>query len=306
MASGTNLEHSAKPRRRLRPGWAATIFAVALLASGCSFGARYIFRTSPALTRTPASVDLAYRNVDFTSDDGLALHGWLLPADSELPLVLFFHGNGGNISHRLPHLADLRAMGFPVFVFDYRGYGKSAGRPRSEEDLYRDGRAALAWLERNGRNPAQILYYGRSLGAAVALRLALENPPAGVVLEAAFTTLHEIAARIDPLNYYLFGFWSLGKSFDNLARVERLAVPLLVIHGRDDQIVPVAMGRTVYARAPSPKAYLEIAGAGHADTREAGGELYRRAWLELAETAAERQRQRTDDTAPERAAARPR
>jgi fermentation-respiration switch protein FrsA (DUF1100 family) len=169
-------------------------------------------------------------------------------------------------------------MGLPVFIFDYRGYGASEGRPLTEEDLYRDGRGALGWLRQRGWSPDRMIYYGRSLGGAVALQMALETPPAGVILECSFTSLRAMAKKRTPVLYALAGWWGIGDRFDNLGKISRLQSPLLVIHGDRDQIVPWIMGKQLFEEAPEPKTFLSVAGAGHSDSYIAGGSSYQQAW----------------------------
>lgn len=252
------------------------------LLYGCGVGTRFIFSTSPEMLATPEGRGLAYEEVWFAAEDGVRLHGWFVPGESGKPLVLFFHGNAANISHRVDNLHHLHGMGFPVFIFDYRGFGRSEGWPRAESDLWRDARGALAWLAARGWTPDRMVYFGSSMGAAVAVQTALEAPPAGIVLEAPFTSLPEIARRLSPVTYTLVGWWSIGDSFDNVRRIGRLSVPLLIFHGDRDRIVPVEMSRRLYARAREPKTLVIVEGAGHSDAYLAGGEGYRQAWLRFA------------------------
>lgn len=249
-----------------------------LVQSGCGFGTRYIFTSSNDMLGTPAQNGLAFEEIWFPSADGVLLHGWYVPGESNQPLVVFFHGNAANITHRLDNITVLHRMGLPVFIFDYRGYGASNGRALEEEDLYKDARGALQWLQPRGWTPDRLIYYGRSMGAAVALQLALEQPPAGVVLECAFTSLREIAWEMTPVTYTLFGWWSIDARFDNLAKIPRLQRPLLMIHGDQDRIIPWSMGRNVFENAPEPKTFLSVSGAGHSDAFEVGEAAYQLAW----------------------------
>lgn len=266
----------------MRPLTSTVLFCLILLLPGCDLGTRYIFNASQDLRGTPEDVNLVYEDVRVVSADGVDLHGWYVPADSSMPLVCFFHGNAANISHRIENIAYLHAMGFPVFIFDYRGFGSSQGQPLHEVDLYEDGRGVLAWLRQHGWSPERTIYYGRSLGGAVALQMALEQPPAGLVLEAPFTSLRQIARRHAPVSYYLFGVWAIGSKFDNIGKIKDLNAPLLVFHGSRDAIVPLHMSQDLIGQAPEPKRLVEVTGAGHSDAYVAGGELYRSAWLEFA------------------------
>ena len=236
----------------------------------------FIFFPDRPLVATPALYDLAYEDVHFPAADGTALHGWFLPGEAEQPLILFFHGNAGNISHRLNNLRLLHRLGLNVFIFDYRGYGSSAGKA-GEEGTYRDARGALTWLQARGWSPPRIVYFGRSLGAAVAVQLALETPPAGLILETPFTSIAAMGRHHNPILYFALG-WLLDARYDNLAKIGRIRVPLLIFQGDRDTIVPKSMARQLFDAANEPKNWHIIPGADHNDTYEVGGEDYWRAW----------------------------
>src|SRR5512143_669211 len=171
-----------------------------------------------------------------TTDDGVRLHAWYAPAPAQssgadqAPVLVWSHGNGGNIANRVDVILALRARGVSVLAYDYRGYGRSQGRP-SETGVYCDARAAYDSERLRGTPPGRIVCFGESLGSAVTLRLATERPCAGVVLVAPFTTLAEVACR----HYGLLGRLA-GSRFDAVANVEHLRVPLLVAHGDRDEI----------------------------------------------------------------------
>jgi fermentation-respiration switch protein FrsA (DUF1100 family) len=237
----------------------------------------YIFFPERTLHATPEVAGLAYEEVHFPAADGVLLHGWLLPGQRGRPLLLFAHGNAGNISHRIDNLAHFRRLGLSVFIFDYRGYGLSEGQI-TEAGSYADIRGALGWLKGRGWNPQQMIYFGRSMGAAVALQLALEEPPAGLVLESAFTSVARMGWHHQPLTYALFGWWALTSRYDNLGKIGRLRCPLLMFQGNKDRIVPLKMARQLFARAPQPKLLYLIPGAGHNDTYDVGGGPYWEQW----------------------------
>jgi uncharacterized protein len=202
----------------------------------------------------------------FTAEDGVALHGWFATAEGEARdlAVLVSHGNGGNVAHRRHLLEGLSAAGLHVLVYDYRGYGKSEGSP-SEAGLYRDGRAAQAWLlERTGLPAGRLVQYGESLGAAVALELARAAPaPRALVLESPFTSLADVAGLHYP---WLPVSLLLRDEYDNAGKIGRLAVPLLVMHGTHDSIVPPGHGRTLVERAAGrPRRLVEVRGSDHND-----------------------------------------
>ncbi|MBW6510182.1 MAG: lysophospholipase [Desulfuromonadales bacterium] len=248
-----------------------------ILLSGCSMDNAFIFFPTRELVMTPHSVGLPYDEVYFTAADDTRLHGWFVPGQAEAPVILFFHGNAGNISHRVDNLRLFHQhLGVSVFIIDYRGYGNSAGKT-SEEGTYADARGALGWLHDNGWNNDRIIYFGRSVGAAVATQLALEKPPAGLVLESPFTSVAAMGRRHNPILYFLLG-WLLQSRYDTLSKIDQAGAPLLLFHGTRDTIVPPAMGKDVFARAREPKTLHLIEGAGHNDTLAHGQREYWQAW----------------------------
>lgn len=262
---------------------ASFLFRLALLAAlaslcGCGFGMRYVFSTSRDTLSTPDRRGLAYEEVWFPARDGVKLHGWLVPGEADKPLVVFFHGNAANISHRVDQIACLNSLGLSVFIFDYRGFGVSEGRALSEEDIYRDARGALDYLATRGHPPGRLVYFGSSMGAAVALQMALETPPTGVALECPFTSLRDIARHMTPVTYALVGWWSIDTAFDNINKIGLLSRPLLILHGDRDDKIPLEMSRLLFVKAKEPKTLLVVPGAGHSDVFSVGGETYRQAW----------------------------
>lgn len=251
------------------------------LLSGCSIGVDHIF-TSPADTvATPEQAGMSYEDVWFFSPDRIQLHGWLIPSQNNRPLVLFFHGNATNISFLVPNLHYLHRLGLPIFIFDYRGYGTSRGQPLDEEDFYQDARGALRFLAQRGWNPERMIYLGQSLGAAIALQMALERPPAGIVLESPFTSLRAIARKTAPLLYALFGWWHIGDRFDNLGKIPRLNRPVLIIHGKQDRVIPPAMSQRLFSRANEPKTLILLEKSGHHVISQETVAAYSRTWLEF-------------------------
>ncbi|WP_221249803.1 alpha/beta hydrolase [Desulfuromonas versatilis] len=241
---------------------------------------QFVFFPEAHLVATPALYDLPFEEVFYPTADGETIHGWLVPGDPERPLVLFCHGNAGNISHRLDNLRLFhRLLGLSVFIFDYRGYGKSSGKA-SEEGTYADARGALAWLQQRGWQPQRMIYFGRSLGAGVAVQLALEQPPGALVLETPFPSIAAMGWRHNPILYLLLG-WALDARYDSFNKLARIHVPLLMFQGDRDHIVPEKMARGLFERANQPKTFHLIRGAGHNDTYEAGGEAYWQQWREF-------------------------
>ncbi|HWC27455.1 MAG TPA: alpha/beta hydrolase [Solirubrobacteraceae bacterium] len=229
-----------------------------------------LFFPSRTIVQTPADAGLRYDDVRFQTDDGAALHGWWVQRRAAaLGHVLLFHGNAGNVGDRVLHAAVLTAVGFDVLLFDYRGYGHSSGAP-SERGTYRDARAALACLlRRPDVDPERLVYLGESLGGAVALELALERPPAGLVLLSAFTGVREMAR----VHYPVIPPALVPDAYPSLRLIAGLRAPLLVLHGEDDMIVPVEQGRALFDAAPEPKRLRIVPGVGHNDIVFSAGAL---------------------------------
>jgi uncharacterized protein len=217
---------------------------------------------------TPADVGLEYRDLDFESGDGERLHAWWVPARGECRgHVLVCHGNAGNIGDRVLHAQLLTAVGLDVMLFDYRGYGRSSGRP-DEPGTYRDAHAALDCLRRQpGVDPSRIVYFGESLGGGVAIELACAEPPAGLALLSAFTSVREIAR----VHYSFLPGALVPDAYPSLERIRELRTPLLVLHGDRDDIVPLDHGRALYEAAPGPKRIHVFEGAGHNDVLDRAG-----------------------------------
>lgn len=276
MAAAWGDSSSAPPRKRhFLKGWlsmpipALYLCLLAALALGLAilFYPRIerfmIFYPETEFSALPGDYGLRHDEVTLQTADGVHIHGWFFPGGPADPVILFCHGNAGNISHRLDNIRCLLDRGLQVFIFDYRGYGRSHGTP-SEQGLYRDGLAAYGYLTRvKGFAPEQVIVFGRSLGAAVAVEIALRREVGGLILESAFTSLREMA-RSQWL-FYPFSFF-LPAHYDNLAKIPGIAAPKLLIHGDRDEIVPFALGRRLFDAAGGPKRFYRIMGAGHNDT----------------------------------------
>jgi fermentation-respiration switch protein FrsA (DUF1100 family) len=209
------------------------------------------------LLATPADIGLEFEDVRFTTRDGVVLHGWFIPGARGGPVLLYCHGNAGNISHRLDQIRILHDLGLSVFIFDYRGYGLSTGHP-SEAGTYDDAQAAWNHLVDSRKFAARdIVIYGQSLGAAIAAHLARERESAALILESPFTSIADVAGR----HYWFLPVrWLSRFEYATAAYVGEVRAPVLVIHSPDDEIVPFALGREVFARAHEPKTLLEISG----------------------------------------------
>jgi fermentation-respiration switch protein FrsA (DUF1100 family) len=239
---------------------------------------RFIYYPDPYWVVKPEDLGLKGEAVWLSPEPGVRLHAWFFPqpqpfqqdpVKKPLATLLFCHGNAGNVSHRLGNVAFLLRAGFQVLLFDYRGYGASSGRP-SEQGLYRDAAAAWAHLiERKDAAGVPRVIFGRSLGGAVAVELATRVQAEGLIVESTFTSLLSLARVSFP-----FPLPPLPVKYDSLSKIRRLQMPLLVIHGERDALIPVSEGQALFEAAPEPKAWYIIAGAGHNDTYLAGGDAY--------------------------------
>jgi fermentation-respiration switch protein FrsA (DUF1100 family) len=210
----------------------------------------------------------------FSAADGTRLHGWWcrrLGGDAGDPVLLFFHGNAGNLSHRADLLIEL-ATRTPasVFVVGYRGYGRSEGRPK-EAGLYLDARAAWKYLtEEKGVRPDRIVIFGKSLGGGVAVDLALEAPAAGLIVESSFTSIPDMAGA----HYPFVPKFLVRTQMNSVAKIPLISMPKLFIHSQKDRVVPYRLGRGLYDAASKPKTFHEVVGAGHNETWLVGGNDY--------------------------------
>jgi len=213
------------------------------------------------LDAVPTDIGLEYDDVYIDTADGERLHGWYVAAANPRGVLLFFHGNAGNISHRLESILIFNQLRLDVLIIDYRGYGQSSGKP-SEQGTYRDAWAVWSYLlEQRNVAPEQIVIFGRSLGGAVgawlASQLPVERPPAALIVESSFSSGPDMARRLYPiyppkllarLKYPVVGY------------VRNLACPVLVVHSRDDEIIPFAMGRAIFEAVSGPKDFIELRG----------------------------------------------
>ncbi|MBW2650181.1 MAG: alpha/beta hydrolase [Deltaproteobacteria bacterium] len=218
---------------------------------------RFIYFPEREFYETPDKAGLSYETVSFKAADGVNLSGWFIPAGKPRGVVLFCHGNAGNISHRLDSILVFHHLGLSTFIFDYRGYGASEGKP-TEAGTYLDAEAAWRYLtEERDLPPTGIILFGRSLGGAIAARIAQDHKPEALIVESTFTSVPDIAADIYP-----FLPVRLLSRFDYNAGeyIGRVACPVLVIHSTGDDIIPFAHGRRLFEAAKEPKQFLEIAG----------------------------------------------
>lgn len=252
---------AAAPRRLLKPllvgllgAYLAVHVAVFMLQD------RLLFMPSSEVAATPAAAQLSFEPFTVTSTDDVEISGWLIPAPNARGVVLYHHGNGGNIGGRVDRARRLHDQGLTVVMFDYRGYGDSTGQP-SERGLIDDSRAVYDWLVRERSvSPARIVLWGRSLGGAVAVATAEQVPCAGLVIESSFTSIAEMARRQYP--WLVAATWLIRHPFRSIDRIERVEAPVLVAHGRDDELIPFTHGQRLHARSRSSRPLVELRG-GH-------------------------------------------
>ena len=219
---------------------------------------------------TPARIGLAYEQLTLDTEDGVRIDTWFIPASSRSPTLLFFHGNAGNISHRLESIQIFHELGLNVLIIDYRGYGRSTGKP-SEQGLYRDAAAAWLYLTKSrGIDAKEIVLFGRSMGGAVATQLAAKTQPAAVILESTFTSVPDMAAKLYPL---LPVRWLARLDFNALENIRHIKSPVLILHSPDDEIVPFEHARSLFEAAHEPKRLVELRG-GHNDGFIVSGQFY--------------------------------
>ncbi len=223
------------------------------------FQERLVYFPSREQAGAPGDLGLGFRDVRFPAADGVMLHGWYVPAERARGTALFFHGNAGNITHRLETVRLAHGLGRNLFLIDYRGYGQSQGRP-TEAGTYADAQGAWDWLRREtGEASGRLVVWGRSLGGAVAAHLAaaLDPPPAALILESTFTSLPDMGAVAYP---FLPVRLIARMRYLVAADLARVRCPVLVAHSPDDEIVPFSFGERLYAAAPEPKRFLRLRG----------------------------------------------
>jgi pimeloyl-ACP methyl ester carboxylesterase len=237
------------------------------------FEHRQVYVPSGVMSRDPGELGRPHEDVYFAASDDIRLHGWFFPADPGSPrahlALLLLHGNGGNICHRLDYCEIWLSLGLNVFVFDYRGYGRSEGRP-TEEGTYRDAQAAHTWVRAKGFEPRNIIALGKSLGGGVASELALREPVGSLILQSTFSNIQSVGAELFP--------WLPVKRFhtikyDTISKLPRIRVPILVMHSRHDQVIAYHHAERNFAVANDPKMFWEIFGH-HTGALEAGASEY--------------------------------
>ncbi len=210
---------------------------------------------------TPKEWELDYKQVNLRIETGDVISGWYIPHPEAEKTILFFHGNGGNISHRGDSLYIFHKLKLNVLIIDYPGYGESEGQP-SEHGLYQSANAAWLYLTKDKKiNPEKIIIFGRSLGGAVATDLASRVKAGGLILESTFSSARDFVDVAFPVfSYFIY----LRYSFNSLNKIKSVKIPLLSIHSPDDEVIPYKLGQKLFNAAPSVKVFLQIKG-GHND-----------------------------------------
>ncbi|RKY31256.1 MAG: alpha/beta hydrolase [Candidatus Omnitrophota bacterium] len=230
---------------------------------------RVLFIPTRELETRPCDIGLDYEEENFITSDNVSLHGWFIPYQDAGCTVLFCHGNGGNISHRLEKLKFFNTLKSNVFIFDYRGYGKSQGRP-SEEGLYIDVKAAYDYLLTRNIAPDEIIGFGESLGGAVIIDLASKNKIGALIVSGTISNAGDMAKQLYP---YLPS-WIFSSRLDSLNKIKSIDAPKLIIHSLQDEIVPFRLGEKLYQAAPGPKEFLQVSGT-HNEAFYVSQELFR-------------------------------
>ncbi len=241
---------------------------------------RMLYHPSREIEQTPNQVGLHYENINLTTSDGVNINGWFVPGENLAEddhvtrlTVLFFHGNAGNISHRLDKIGIFRDLGVDTFIIDYRGYGRSEGQP-NEQGTYHDAQTAYEYLTQQRKlSPHSIIAYGESLGCAIAADLASKVELRGLVLEEGFTSTGDVGQEMFP---FLPVRRLVRNKYDTISKLPRIHIPLLIFHSREDTLIKFTHGQRLFAAANDPKQFVELHG-GHNDAFEVSALTYRAA-----------------------------
>ncbi|MBU0549638.1 MAG: alpha/beta hydrolase [Candidatus Omnitrophica bacterium] len=249
---------------------AVLIFSSFIFAYLRYFESKGIYYPTKDISLSPADIGIKYEDIFFTTEDGARLNGWFIPQEKPRGTLLFCHGNAGNIGDRVEFVGIFYKLNLNVLIFDYRGYGRSQGRP-SEEGLYKDAQAAYRYLlSRKDINKSPIIIYGKSIGANVAIDLASKVNTVALIVDSAFTSACDMGRKLFP---YLPVKWVITVKFDALAKIKEINIPKLIIHSRDDEIVPFKMGQRLFEAAPQPKEFYPMRG-GHNEAIFIAGQEY--------------------------------
>ena len=235
---------------------------------------RLIFVPSSEFTITPEQIGLVAEEIWISVNSEEQIHGWWVPNPNSDGVLLYFHGNSGNISDNLAHTRRFYQLGMSVLLIDYRGYGRSLGKFPNEQQVYEDARLAWNYLLDKGIEGKDIIIYGHSLGGAIAIDLATEHPQAaGLIIESSFTKMLDIVNEQGIYDLFPVG-WILTHKFDSISKLPQVKMPVLLIHGTADQTVPSWMSEALYQVAPEPKQLLIVSGGDHSNVATVSGEEY--------------------------------
>lgn len=236
--------------------WAAAVVVAALLMR--RFEHASLFKPTRNVIMDPSAAGLEFQEIEFVAEDDVPLTGWWLPHENARGTILYCHGNAYNIGDRIPLLETLHRLECSVFIFDYRGYGKSGGHP-TEKGLYRDARAAYEVVRAKYADTDEppVVIFGCSLGGAVAVQLAMEKPAKGLIIEGTFSSVRAMAEYQYPM---LPLKWFIRSKFKTAEKISHITIPKLIAHSRADEVIPYSMGQEIYQAAADPKQFHEIQG----------------------------------------------
>lgn len=269
-----------KPKRQTLRGVAAALGIGALVYAGAAlylyaFQASYVYfpdLPSRQVEATPNDIGLAFQPVQLGTADGESLAGWFVPAPAARGTLLYLHGNGGNIGHRLDRIEVFHRLGLNTLIIDYRGYGASSGTP-SEQGTYQDALAAWNYLTRQRQfAPDGIVVFGESLGGSIAAWLAARHTPAALVVYGSFTSVPDLARVMFPM---FPAAWLARYSYDTRAALSQVTCPVLILHSPEDEIIPFSHGQALLGAAREPKRLVELRG-GHNDAADVSRQIYAR------------------------------
>jgi fermentation-respiration switch protein FrsA (DUF1100 family) len=277
------IPSASAPKQKIM-GWIFSLVVVyALICVATYSGNRQLMYFPDPARVPPAEAGLnGVEELEIAATDGTTLVTWYAPAKEGKPTVLYFHGNGANAANRAPRIATIQEDGFGVFYLNNRGYGGSGGRP-TEENNVADAIAAYDYLAERGVSPEQIVVYGESLGSGQAIRLAVARPVAAIVLESPLTSTVDVARAT---YFWLPLRLLIADQYNNERNIRAVPVPVLVLHGEEDEVIPVEMGRRVYRAAKEPKRIELFPHGGHVDLFEHGAWEKTRAFLTSARPSA--------------------
>ena len=245
--------------------WLAALTIIGLYVSlgalARAIQSRQLYAPQQEYSSSPADIQLDYESAVFQASDGIRLSGWFVPARTLSGVILFCHGNSGNISHRLEHIEIFHSLGLSTFIFDYRGYGQSEGKP-SEQGTYLDAEGAWRYLVRDRQiASSDIVVFGRSLGGAIAAHLAEKKGPSMLIIDSTFTSVQDLRAELYP--YFPFNLLSPflnHNTYNVIATLPSINVPVLIAHSRQDEVVPFKHSLELFNIANDPKEFLELSG----------------------------------------------